>query len=1175
MELRFLEILILFTLFALCFLKVYMCDTCILIDFKCECSTRLDRLKDYKCLESIQNEQKFPNFKDSTNISFYTLVISNKNIPILENSILSGVRISILDLLNSQIAFVEENAFDGIVSLSELSLKSNKIKTTPKPIPSLSHLTLARNQIDHVKSSSFAGMNLLESLDLSSNLINTIDLNAFKDLTRLDVLSLRNNMIKLLGPNLFLKCNHLYSLDLSMNYLSSIESGWFNGLSLIEELSIENNPISIIKNYSFVDMKLLAEISLTSLGLIEIESCAFCGMTNLERLWLGMNKLTHLKSNVFIHQSGSLKVLHLSMNEILNLDLNSFTGLTLLDTLNLSENKITSIDPSLFQSTKSLRDLDLSDNELSLLKNDTFHHLKQIIWLQLDNNDIEDIESASFIASPNSLTFLYMNKNRLTKIKSSYFKNLQNCKQIMLKSNQISIIENDAFEYLNYLENVDLSDNAILFLNSHSFMTYFLSFKQVIRRFNFQNNVLYTIKSDTFRRVSRFLSELDLAHNQIFSIDFDAFDPCKEMYFLSLSSNLLTSLTGRHFLNLAKLLVLELDSNKFTRLESKNFMNLIELNSLDLSKNQISSIHSLAFYDLLELRSLNLAYNRIKTLNRSINILKMINNLNLSYNLIEFIEYEDFKGLNELSQVDFSNNPKIKVINYSRKPLFSNAMAILVLKNVSNNLIDSLNLSTNYMSLTELYLEMSTLLTPISLQKLEYLEVADLSNLNDIMDKISIGSLIKKPELKALDLSNVEIRKFLYIFQNLTENLDSMKVLNLRNVSLTNFESELNGLVRFIKLDTLDLSMNYMTKVLNYYFKFSSQIFFLNLSHNLIETIETGSFVIRTLVTLDLSFNRLKILTQDMFYQEEFNMASLRYVFYQSNQIHTLEICPELFRELDVTNNSLQDGRIYLKCKKTIQATSIVLKVSKNSLKTLSKESSEFIIKEISYLYLNSNEMETIYDEAFVKLNHLLHLDLSENFLGRGILGNHAFKGLYYLETLNLSTNFIQTIHKRLFADLTYLETLDLSHNTIRFIEDFSFKNVNNVKLLHLSFNSDLNSIDSNQTFSGLSSLRNFYMSSKLLNNFTSCQNLKYALNSKMYKASRSNIFYYEAMYLNSRDETINARTTDDGVKNSYSFETCYFILYFIRNNIHLNLKESSDAQKFVTYCQIYFDDYI
>lgn len=195
---------------------------------------------------------------------------------------------------------------------------------------------------------------------------------------------------------------------------------------------------------------------------------------------------------------------------------------------------------------------------------------------------------------------------------------------------------------------------------------------------NMANGKLRTIDANAF--VGTKIQNLNLSGNQIKILHSSVFEVIPSLWYLMLSDNLLTELPEKLFTNNQELYYVLLDNNRLTTLPAKLLPNQTELNSKSFKNNQINKISAETFaktpnletlalsgnnlviitgiFNLLpeKLKFLDLSSNQLTYLKAgSINPISQLRNLNFSYNKIEMIDQNFFRGATNL-QVDFVLN---------------------------------------------------------------------------------------------------------------------------------------------------------------------------------------------------------------------------------------------------------------------------------------------------------------------------------------------------------------------------------------------------------------------------------------------------------------------------------------------------------------------------------------
>nr|CAD7267220.1 unnamed protein product [Timema shepardi] len=97
------------------------------------------------------------------------------------------------------------------------------------------------------------------------------------------------------------------------------------------------------------------------------------------------------------------------------------------------------------------------------------------------------------------------------------------------------------------------------------------------------------------------------------------------------------------------------------------------------------------------------------------------------------------------------------------------------------------------------------------------------------------------------------------------------------------------------------------------------------------------------------------------------------------------------------------------------------------------------------------NEIGSILDDGYSRLDSLLFLDLSSNNFET--IPRDCFRPTPVLRTLSLYYNAIETVHSEAFVSLTEMESVDVSHNKIVFLDPFIFQMNKKLRTVDLSHN--------------------------------------------------------------------------------------------------------------------------
>ena len=292
--------------------------------------------------------------------------------------------ITSLDLSSKGITSLQAGDFDGLTSLTNLSLGENSISdiSALEELNSLTNLSLFRNSISDI--SALDGLTSLTNLSLGENSIS--DISALEELTSLTNLYLSSNSISDISA--LEELTSLTNLSLGGNSISDISA--LENLTALTRLNLDLNSIS--------DISALEELtSLTNLSLGEnsiSDISALEELTSLTNLYLSSNSISDISA---LEELTSLTNLSLGGNSIS--DISALENLTALTRLNLDLNSISDI--SALEELTSLTNLYLSSNSISDIS--ALENLTALTELWLYRNSISDISALEELTSLISL----------------------------------------------------------------------------------------------------------------------------------------------------------------------------------------------------------------------------------------------------------------------------------------------------------------------------------------------------------------------------------------------------------------------------------------------------------------------------------------------------------------------------------------------------------------------------------------------------------------------------------------------------------------------------------------------------------------------------------------------------------------------------------------------------
>lgn len=374
-------------------------------------------------------------------------------------------------------AGLPEHMFNGSHSLEILTMSSNALRVVPRNLPSTLHrLHLKSNKLEKIPAGAFDNLSNLRELHLQDNLLSNegMDNETFSQLTSLEYLDLSNNNLSVVPKGL---PRNLLLLHLEKNSIRSIPGDALTSVRNLEYLLLHNNQLRsrAIHPAAFQGLKKLHTLHMYN--------------NHLERVPRGLPR--RAKTLMLLHNSISelgrndlallytLTELNLSYNQLTSARIHrdAFRKLKVLETLDLSGNNLHSLPPGL---PRSLQVLEIKNNQLNSISDGALMGMDKLRTVVLSNNQLKlnsiyqgawmelsalttlDLSGnqLSHIPSdlPESLEYLYLQRNRISSVPASAFEGTPNIKGIFLRFNRLSVdsVDESSFAHLSNLQVLDL-----------------------------------------------------------------------------------------------------------------------------------------------------------------------------------------------------------------------------------------------------------------------------------------------------------------------------------------------------------------------------------------------------------------------------------------------------------------------------------------------------------------------------------------------------------------------------------------------------------------------------------------------------------------------------------------------------------------------------------------------
>ncbi|XP_023230823.1 chaoptin-like [Centruroides sculpturatus] len=735
-----------------------------------------------------------------------------------------------INLSNNQLIKIPFAAFANLKNLQILNLMDNRIHAIFDSLfqtkLSLDELNLKNNIIKSLLPLSFQNFNFINKTFLTGNPIEIINENAFKD-TNIKELYIDNCEITTIHPNSFDGLdNSLQVLDLHLNNISIFPQSALKILNKLKNLNIAENRINLFPNNAFQNIrKNLQQLDVSGKYMVTLSFTELSSMYNMRRLSLNGIHGNILSKETFkiLENSHPFEKLSLKRNGISSIENNAFRNLPGLRFLDLSFNSISNIqpmafkdigysletlflhqafslsklEPEPFKELSELYELDLSANNIVFIPTNTFAYMQKLKFLNLNHNLLTEItpDHFQYVNNPN-LEILKISFNKIKNLKQHTFSNLRNLKYLELNDNNIQFIESFSFVNLHSITHINLEGNKIEELESESFQNLI-----EIKSLNFAYNEMENLNIDAFNQVGtmstlkidvsynkinklikndsnwqpfREIKVFDFTGNNISYIDSFYLDSMKSsLTELSLSSNNLFNITATTLANLYHLQNLKLDQNSINIIEEDALTGMENLLLLNISHNNIIDLQADIFQENTNLRILDVSYNILRGLPDDIFKRTKLEILSISHNKMIHFPHEALQAINKtLKYLDLSHN-KIRLLHFDHMKYLENLVWLDLSKNHFRQIEETslswlpkllvLNLSHNlfqqkfYQTLKTLPKSLHTLdLAGTNLSFIPDLNLPKLLNLNLSYNQISFldsGKFSNLSTLHVLDLS--------------------------------------------------------------------------------------------------------------------------------------------------------------------------------------------------------------------------------------------------------------------------------------------------------------------------------------------------------------------------------------------------------------------------------------
>ncbi|XP_067829222.1 podocan-like [Heptranchias perlo] len=485
-----------------------------------------------------------------------------------------------------------------------------------------------------------------------------------------------------------------------------------------------------------------------------------------------------------------------------------------------------------------------------------------------------------------------------------------------------------------------------------------------IQHLSLQNNQLEDIPNEGLSRLTK-LKTLSLHNNKLLSrgLPDKAFESLQELEYLYLANNELT-VTPRRLPNTLR--IVDFAANRLTEIFTLTFGHKPKLRSVYLHNNNLTNagLPKAMFSGSDKVNILILSNNNLTCVPE--NLPPLLMQLNLQNNRISKIPKGAFSNLKQLRELYLQCN------NLSNAGIdsqtFSKMKGMEYLDLSSNNLVKIPEGLPPNIVILQLGKNRITSISKHSINRIRNLEYLLLQN-----NRITAGRIHKEAFGKLRKLHT------LHIFNNPLRKVPASLPRRLRSLMLLHNSIEQIGMNDFV-------TTYYLTD--------------LNLSYNKLYSVHIHRLAfrkLRQLERLDLSGNNLTLLPLGL-------PSSLEALKIQHGQINRLSaevlLNMKALKELYLNHNKLTIGKIAPGTWREVPNLKL-LDLGYNDLSYVPPDLPE----SLEYIYLQNNRISTITSDSFISVPNIKVIVLRSNRLTTAGVGKESFRGLKYLQVLDLTGN--------------------------------------------------------------------------------------------------------------------------------------------------------------------------
>lgn len=354
---------------------------------------------------------------------------------------------------------------EGRFRISELILEGNNLMDwTPfNKMPCLRRLYLQYGmsfQAPPIPSGTFSSLSMLVHLNLAGNSLKEIRRDMFSGLSNLSLLNLSSTWLSALPEDVFDDLRSLHVLSLTHNSIKTLPPNVFRNLGALTELNLCSNKLKALES-PFSGLSSLISLYLSENDLENVNVRTFAGLSKLKYLTMGRNWISELPVGIFDDLVSLVKLLLGSCFRLAGIPDGLFSKLGKVSHLDLldARAKTLHVTKKTLEGLHSLESVYFVGNDMDFAVGcfDDKPYLQSLILQCLSLTSLP----VGLFHGLYKVNYIYLGNNMIKRLEVGVFDELPELRRLILKNNYLQKLPEKVFEKMKNLSELDLSFNPL------------------------------------------------------------------------------------------------------------------------------------------------------------------------------------------------------------------------------------------------------------------------------------------------------------------------------------------------------------------------------------------------------------------------------------------------------------------------------------------------------------------------------------------------------------------------------------------------------------------------------------------------------------------------------------------------------------------------------------------